>query len=364
MDKKYLIIYHKEDNDGVFSAAIFYNYLNKTLKIEPTLIDLLPADYNYLNKISNEYDIEKLHKDYKMIIMTDISFSDINYMKLLYEEFQSNFIWCDHHAPVIKLTNKTKLCNVEGIRDKSCSAILCAYKYLYDSFNVEQQYTPEIFKVLSAWDSFTFKENGYTLDYVKNVNIGINYKFQLNIDKVIPIIQQILDSYDRDNKECYFVDNKHIDVLLLEECENYGKIINKYQDFINESLMTNSADYGWKLYTGEYLFDNSPIYRTAVAIFMQGPSNSLMFKSINKDNNEIMNGIVFKHNNDSTWTISLYNIREDEPTMDAGGFHCGEFLKKFYNGGGHMGAAGCTVSEDEFIKILKTKILGNYESIF
>lgn len=362
MDKKYLIIYHKEDNDGVFSAAIFYNYLNKTLNIDTSLIDLLPADYNYLNKISQKYDIEKLHDEYKMIIMTDISFNDINYMKLLYEEFKNNFIWCDHHAPIIKLTNKTKLINIPGIRDKSCSAILCVYRYLYDPFNVEQDSTPKLFKVLSAWDSFTFKENGYTLDYVKNVNIGVNYKYQLNIDKVIPIIQEIIDSYNIDNKDCAFIDNKHIDELLLEQFENYGKIINNYQDFINKSLMTNSADYGWKLFTGETLFDNTLIYRTAVAIFMQGPSNSLMFKSINKNKDtydEIMNGIVFKHNNDSTWTISLYNIREDDST-----FHCGDFLKKFYNGGGHMGAAGCTISEDEFIKILKTKILGNYESIF
>ena len=35
MDKKYLIIYHKEDNDGVFSGAIFYNYLITELKINP-----------------------------------------------------------------------------------------------------------------------------------------------------------------------------------------------------------------------------------------------------------------------------------------------------------------------------------------
>ena len=358
MDKKYLIIYHKEDNDGVFSAAIFYNYLIKELKINTSLIDLLPADYNYLNKVSQEYDVKKLHDEYKMIIMTDISFNDINYMKMLYEEFSNNFVWFDHHAPIIKLTNKTKLVNIEGLRDKSCSAILCVYRYLYDPFNVEQEHTPKLFKVLSAWDSFTFKENGYTLDYVKNVNIGINYKYQLNIDKIIPIIQQILDSYDINNKECNFIDNKHIDELLLEEYENYGKIINNYQDFINKTIIENNADNNWKLYTGDTLFDGTPIYRVASALFMQGPSNSLIFKSI-ADNNEIMNGLVFKRNKDNTWTISLYNIREDDTS-----FHCGEFLKTYYNGGGHMGAAGCTISEDEFLKMLKTKCLGNYESIF
>ena len=353
MDKKYLIIYHKEDNDGVFSGAIFYNYLITELKINSELIDLLPADYNYLNKISKEYDINKLYDDYKMIIMTDISFNDINYMKSLYDKFKHNFIWCDHHAPVIKITNKTKLVNIEGIRDISCSAILCTYRYLYDPFNVEYENTPELFKVLSAWDSFTFKERGYTLDYVKNINIGVNYKYQLNINNIIPIIQPIINSY---------LNNNPNDKELLQEVENYGLIINNYQDFNNNTLMENYADYDWKLYTGEKLFNVEPIYifRPSVAIFMQGPSNSLMFKYINKnrtDENKIMNGIVFKRNSDSSWTISLYNIREHD-----NGFHCGDFLKKYYNGGGHMGAAGCTVSEDEFIKILKNKCLGFNEN--
>ena len=68
MSNKYLIIYHKEDNDGVFSAAIFYDYLVNDLHINIDLIDLLPADYNYLNNISNEYTAEKLHETYKIMI--------------------------------------------------------------------------------------------------------------------------------------------------------------------------------------------------------------------------------------------------------------------------------------------------------
>lgn len=358
MDKKYLIIYHKEDNDGVFSAAIFYNYLITELKVNSNLIDLLPADYNYLTKISQEYDVKQLHDDYKMIIMTDISFNDISYMKSLYKEFNQNFIWCDHHAPIIKLTNKTNLIDIPGLRDISCSAILCVYKYLYDPFNINYENIPELFKVLSAWDSFTYKENGYTLEYVKNVNIGVIYKYQLNIDNVIPIIQNIIDSYITNKDNLYM--NKHIDNVLLEEFEKYGKIINNYHGFLNAELIKNNADFDWKIYTGEKLFSGDILFRTACALFMQGPSNSLIFKTVNENReDEIMNGLVFKRNKDNTWTISLYNIRENDNT-----FHCGNFVKKYYNGGGHSGAAGCTVSEDEFIKMLKSKSLGNYESIF
>jgi hypothetical protein len=343
MNKKYLIIYHKEDNDGVFSGALFYHYLITDLKIDKSDIDLFGADYNTLDNFIKTNDINDLYKKYKTIIMTDISFNNINYFKLLYKKFKSEFVWCDHHAPIIKNINKTYLNNIPGIRDISCSALLCTYRYLYDPFNVEQENIPNLFKVLSAWDSFTYKENNYSLDYVKNVNIGVNYKYQLNIKEIIAAIQNIMTSFL----------NKEIDDLLLKEFENYGKIINTYQDFINETIINTSADTTWKIYTGEKLIDNTPLYRNAVALFIQGPSNSLIFKSLNRLNNNYMNGIVFKRNSNSTWTISLYNIKENDNT-----FHCGEFLKKYYNGGGHSGAAGCTVSEDDFINMLKTKCLG------
>ena len=125
-------------------------------------------------------------------------------------------------------------------------------------------------------------------------------------------------------------------------------------------MVENYGDRNWKIIIDEKEYTDTlghwgPTYRTACALFIQGPSNSKMFKSLIKGNkDDIMNGIVFKHNIDSTWTISLYNIRDNEPEAKHGGFHCGDFLRKKYNGGGHMGAAGCTVDEKTFIKILKT----------
>jgi nanoRNase/pAp phosphatase (c-di-AMP/oligoRNAs hydrolase) len=47
--------------------------------------------------------------------------------------------------------------------------------------------------------------------------------------------------------------------------------------------------------------------------------------------------------------MSLYNIYDND------NFNCGTYLKENYNGGGHVGAAGCTITNTKFIKILKTK---------
>ena len=72
-----------------------------------------------------------------------------------------------------------------------------------------------------------------------------------------------------------------------------------------------------------------------------------MFKELRNGNNQ--NGIVFKRTPTGDWTVSLYNVNDWDD------FHCGEYLKNKYKGGGHLGAAGATISQAKFIKMLKTK---------
>ena len=56
--ENYLIVYHKEDNDGVFSCALAYSYLYYELSKNGLDIHYYSADYNDMSKISIE-EIEK-----------------------------------------------------------------------------------------------------------------------------------------------------------------------------------------------------------------------------------------------------------------------------------------------------------------
>ncbi len=349
---KCLLIYHKEDNDGVISAALLYDWMNKELKIDVKNIDLLPADYNILNKFSKAYNQDnlcELHEKYDTIIMCDISFNNMNFMHDLYQEFKESLIWFDHHAPVIKASYQYKFGNCPGIRNTNKSTILCIWEYLYDQFNLDykDKKVPELLRILSAWDSWSYEREGYDFKYVRNINKGITDMYSLDIFNVLNDIDK-------------FIDNN---LELIDKAEERGQLLNEYDDKNNSILIENYGDISWKIITDEKEYDDAhghwgPTFRTACALFIQSPSNSKMFKSLIKGNkDDIMNGIVFKHNNDSTWTISLYNIRDNEPDVSIGGFHCGDFLRKKYNGGGHSGAAGCTVDEKTFIKILKNKSL-------
>lgn len=354
---KKLIIYHREDNDGVFSGALFYDYLINKLNVSTDDIITLPADYALLSKFSENHTVEDLHEKYDTVIMTDISFNDTTYMKKLFNEFGNNFIWCDHHKPIIDESFKSNFNDVIGVRNTQKSAILCVYEFLYDTFNEvystinkePAENFPEFLRILSGWDSWSYEREGYDFEYVRNVNKGTTLYFDLDMDKALDVIHKIISSYHNqdDYNDGWTKDNEY---ELIKKMHNIGKDLNDYDDKTMENIIKTSGDCSWEI----YVYDDDKgrsLYRETCVIFHQGASNSQMFKILKKINPKIKNGLIFKHNPSGEWTISLYNIYEDD------WFHCGEYLKRTFGGGGHAGAAGATLSENEFIKVLKDKAI-------
>lgn len=317
MNEKYLIIYHKEDNDGLFSMAIVYNYLVNDERVAKDNIRLFGADYNDLEKLSLDDDIIS---DSDYIYITDVSFNTVEKMIQLKEMFEENLVWIDHHKPMIENSVKKGFNDINGIRDTKHSALYNVFKYLYK----DDKEMPEILKILSAWDSWSYEDEGYEFDLCRYVNIGVNNKYNLKTDEIIHYVYVLL--YD---PELIFLYES------IDELESIGKFECDVFDRIYENNINMYGDFSWTV--------NG---RSACALFIQGPSNSQIFKTC-KD--KVQNGIIFKRLNDSNWVLSLYN------TDNQHDFHCGEYLKKYFNGGGHEGAAGCQISEDKFIEILKKK---------
>lgn len=342
--KKYLIIYHNEDNDGLFSAAIFYDYLINKMNLKLEDLCFIGANYNMLAEFAKENTPKKLHEDFEHIIMTDISFNDPNYMKGLWKEFGYDFIWCDHHAPIIKASFEKHFDDVPGIRITTRSAILCVWKYLYDPFDegYNEKKVPELFRILSAWDSWSYEREGYDFEYVRNINKGATDTYNLDLGKIKTIVNQVRTAFESDSKE-----------FFIGELYDRGKLLNEYDDKIMENIIKTAGDTSWKIMTG--MLGDSTTWRPACAIFHQGASNSTMFKSVI---DTCANGLVFKHEKNGNWVVSLYNIDSEGKHWNNDYFHCGDFMKEHYKGGGHPGAAGCTLTQEQFIKILKNKSLG------
>ena len=317
-----LVIYHNEDNDGVFSGAMFVNYINKTFP--QATVNVFGANYHILSEVVDRLEYKEWEDTFDTIIMTDISFNEINIMEELYIFYGDNFIWCDHHKPIIDESRKHNFVNASGVRDTSRSAILCAYKYLYDTF--DEQYNAkkinELLRILSAYDSYTWDAAGFKFDYVNAINTAVTSKYNLDFEYVTENFDDIFNSVSDDSLlDLYTFGCK----LLKRDEQRFKKMVHEF------------GDYSW-------IVNNN----RACALFIQESTRSQIFDACPKN---IKNGVVFKHTPNSQWIISLYNIHKHDD------MHCGEYMKEHYGGGGHRGAAGATISEEQFINILKTKTL-------
>ena len=336
---KHLIWYHNEDNDGVFSGAIIYNYLIHECKVSKDDIVLEGTKYADLaEKYPTNDSIIQLKETFDIVYMSDVSFNDVSKMKLLYTTFGDSFIWIDHHAPVIRESFRLKFDMCNGWRDTSRSAILNTYRYFYDPLDEEynaRKYDndiirfPELLRILSAYDSWSFKREKLKQDYVTNVNKGVTIYFNLDIQKVIEYIEHVLYGdliHERAEMKSF-----------IAKMSREGKGYNQYELQRAENQIKEYGDLSWSV--------NG---RPTAMIMAQYPTSSLMFKSVA---DKVLNGLIFKRLPNGNWNISLYNTNDNDT------FHCGKYLKEKYKGGGHAGAAGCTISEKEFIKMLKNKQL-------
>lgn len=330
MNDKILIWYHNEDNDGLFSAAICYSYIVHELKISKDNIVLQGMTYNLFKEQYPDYEsLEVLKNTYSQIMLTDVSFNDVKQMKALKSLFGIKFTWFDHHKPIIDASIKDKFDDVPGWRDTSRSAILNAYRYLYDPLDEKYQTHTEPFllRILSAYDSWSYEREKIKFEKARNVNKGVTTHFNLDIEKVIPFVESLL--YGGIDEK------KHI-----AKFEKLGKQLNAYDDMLAANQLKEYGDFEWHV--------NG---RKAVMIMFQGPSGSQMFKTL--QGTEIKNGIVLKYLPNGKWNISLYNVDRAGDTE----IHCGNYLKENYGGGGHAGAAGAVINATQFTKIMKNKAI-------
>lgn len=334
---RYLLIYHKDDNDGLISGAIINKWLKFTYKKDAD-ITLCPSTYSELSELWESGEVaNSWNNEYDYIIMTDLSFNEVSAMKYLKNTFKNHFIWIDHHAPAIKASIKEGYGGLEGYRDTNQSAILNAYRYFYDPLNItrENGTLPNVLRVLSAYDSFSYEREGYEFDYVEAVNLGANSMYELDFDKCTQMLNDIL-YYDYTEYVWKASINNDYILANLEKC---GKIIQKYERQKNKKIITDYGD-------GDWFIENTN--RKCIVLFMQGQTSLIMFDSVK---HLYSNAAVFKRTPTGNWTMSLYNTNTND------NFHCGEYLKEKYKGGGHSGAAGCTLPESKFLKMLKTKTI-------
>ncbi len=265
------------------------------------------CDIEYFN-----YDKEPCIEDYgegDIVVITDYSLSNDQYRQILSKiGDDGHLIWCDHHITAINRYHEDEDVCCEGLRStKYCGAVL-TYLYFqdYDTEDVEtmdytelMSHVPYWLRVVDAWD--TWKLNVPYREDAEYLNMGIGMNLSMeNIDDMIRHIQKWValgQHYTkfRDNWSKQFRDKymfyKHI------PGKNFG---------VNRTIKT--------------------------AVLNLGCGNSLYFGDV-IDDVDVCVTMCF---NGEHWIVSLYS---NKPDIDC------SICAKYFGGGGHKGAAGCTINQ-------------------
>lgn len=324
----FCVVYHKDDNDGVFSGAFLALYYIKKYHCDLKDIDLIGVDYNDLKTWDAE-TLSKMFVKYDYFAMTDVSLS-IDLLELAYNMWGENFMWVDHHAPIINAVKEAGLDNkISGIRGIEHSALYHAYQILFDNnIPTSDEGMNMLIEQLSKWDSFTFNDDKEK-ELCQIVNKGITHLYKLNINVVISLFMP----------ETKYTMPTGVTSELYVEAYNTGKLLLEAEQQLYDNLVMTAGDF-WSLENG-----------SACVLFMQGPTNSTMFRKATELHCQF--GVVFKHNGDSSWSVSVYHTHPDFGKN----FHIGNWCREKYNGGGHAGAGGFTITQEQFINMLTTKMI-------
>lgn len=282
MEEKALIIYHKVDLDGVASAAIAVD------KMQKNAYPYKLHGWTYGDPVPyTEGPIE-----FSKVFVLDVSFGQDN-LKIMnkWKDEGADVVWIDHHKSAITDDVEGTDNTIKGIRQIGKGACELTYEYLHKSS------ASSIIKLLSAYD--VWDKNRYEWDDVLSTQYAIRAEVGLNVDKMVHLIEANIH-------------NPKISDLIKK-----GKCIINFLKQKNESECNNFS------FEAEILGHKAICMNTI-------EFNSTTFDSIwNPEKYDLMVPFAFQPN--GLVRFSLYSTKED--------VDCSEIAKRF-NGGGHKGAAG------------------------
>ena len=336
---KTLVIYHREDNDGACSAGIADAFLRRfsedvSVYFEGVNYADLSRYWNEVNQalsdpseVAKKPKIQKWCDKFSCVIMVDISFNEPDAMEYMYEKFGDRFIWCDHHKPIIEASASYGFGSAPGIRRTDQSALMNTWDFMCDRFSVRDAKPSNEMVTLSDYDSWAWTKKEVYKDKAAqenmfNLNVGMTHKSNLDPTWFSFWVENwIVSGFNYEGVG----GSKHFDTAW--DAQVFGKQVRELDKKRTDRAVRSNADCTWRLRNGE----------SVAVIFTTERMNSMSFSAVT--DKSVKHGSVIKYDaKNDNWTLSLYNFSDEDK------FDCGEYLKQWYNGGGHPGAAGCTLT--------------------
>lgn len=278
-------IYHKNDLDGVCSAAI--------MRLKYPNIKLIGLD--------NGDVLDVKIGEGEEVIIADISLP-MSKMKGISIKTEGKFTWIDHHQSSINDFKNFEPFEVNAVLQLGVAACELTWKTLFP--NIPVPFAVQLLSAYDVWDKSRFDWHDLTLpfQYGMRLDCGINVeKFNPNIFK---INFELLGSYNN----------------LFQVIYNSGMNILQYQIRENEL----HAKIQW--------FEEKILGLNAICI-NDNTHSSFVFDTIYDENkHDIM--ILFYYTKNK-WTFSVYTTKD---YIDC------SIIAKYFGGGGHKQAAGFKVT--------------------
>lgn len=301
--KKAIIVYHRVDFDGIFSAVIS----NKALSLAGYKVSAF--GYNY----SDEIPDLKMLTDHDLVCLVDISFPAEKMIEL---KDSGKLIWIDHHLTAISDSQTFGYSDVPGIRKIGIAACELTWAHFFpDHFQSDSLVIPKIIQYLSAYD--TWDKTRFDWEEVLNVQYSLKSRYGISYNSILKNIDSLI-----------------CDENILESLISEGAGISSY---LNKSWRSACKSFSFKI-----LVDKK--YNGICMLSTEFSSN--VFNSIISEYDMVC---VCNRRDYNTYSISIYG---EEEKFDSIGFSAGDYLKKNYRGGGHKCAAGGILDLNQFIKLV------------
>jgi len=303
-----IAIFHHNDNDGYFSAAVVGEYHR---------IDHVDYfEWWYGKSLPFQLIFDESNSLYDRVYLVDLSFPDF-FMNNLVEQYGDNFVWIDHHKTALE---ECAGINAAGLRRIGTAACELCWEYFYPD-----TVPPLIIQYISAFDVWD--------------------KSRFDWDKVVAI-KYWAESFHRNDPRnilgfaCWNNDD-------LDQWATIGTSIKDYVDLQNKRVADSGKFQGMIYKYVENKVTKKESFGVYKAIFINTTARSSeAFKSIeNLSEYDVMIPFTF---NGEAGKFSIYSTKEH--------IDCGE-LAKSKEGGGHKGAAGFQLNRHKFINFLSTKSL-------
>lgn len=297
------VVFHHNDSDGMIGAYTIQ------AKLQSDQISFVPCDYTKPVNLegidgAEVYFVDFIPDDYEKV------FAEI-------AERAEKLIVFDHHsskADAVEKVNGWGKPNVEiTVRcEVGTSGGLVAWDELFPDLE-----PPQIFRIISDFDTFNLEKGKE--DFYDRI-LPFQFGFMAVHDEqpiLLPKISKAIAAYLQQPDEEIFVG-------LMAECFSKGRIIFNHLQQSWAKAAENSA------FEAEFEGLRAICINTA-------DKGSMQFDSVyDPEKHDLMFGFEWRKDH---WSISLYSESDK--------VNCGEIAKKF-DGGGHVGAAGCQIYGDVF----------------